>query len=423
MRFDKKILYFIIYWVIYSGLISIYLFRNEFINLIADLGLICLLLRGSSFKLKNIKKCLGSYIPLFFFLFLFIGSISALINLVPLPSYLWVIHFYIRYWLLLICIYNSFNYNDVIKTKNIFYNASLINIFLCLIQVLMGVRGDPLGGTFALGNSEIALLIMIMTIMGSCDYFKGNIKRNKALYLLIGFFFIAIVGEIKFLYFMIPLYISMSYLLIKRFSVRLIIILGIAAISFKPVMKSILSLYYDENYIEFVFNAEEIDEHLHKAHVATSERGMNRATSIEIVSTYILQDIQDILIGNGIGSGSASSIFSSKIYKEYHDTNYYNFTPAYLLVETGWLGSICYYLVYVAMFVFFCNKYRKNKDKEIKYWSSCGLLGTAMTGMFIWYNVLPIYTYYVFFFFFAICFVSIKERNKFLLKQKNNIQW
>lgn len=420
MKQDKRILYFIIYWIIYSGLIAIYLFRNELLNFVADLGVVVLLLRGKSFKFSNIKKCLGTYIPLFFYLFLLIGSFSALLNFVSFPSYVWVLHFYVRYWILLICIYNTFDYKDVIRTKRIYYNASIFNIVLCFIQVTMGVQGDSLGGTFALGNSEISLLIMIVTIMGSCDYFRGELEKKKAIFILIGFFFIAIVGEIKFLYFMIPLYIGAAYLFIKKLSVKLLIIFVFATYLFVPIMKYILSFYYDENYIEFVFNAEEVDEHLHKAHVGNSERGMNRATSIEIVSKYIFQDSQDLMIGNGIGSGSASSFFASDIYKKYNDTNYYNFTPAYLLVETGWLGSICYYMVYIAMFLLFYNKYRKTNDNEIKYWSSCGLLGSAMTGMFIWYNVLPIYTYYIFFVFFAICFTGIKERSIFFKRNNYN---
>lgn len=409
MKQDKRLIYYILYWVLYSGLISIYLFRHELLNIIADVILIILILRGHSFRVKNINKYIDNKVLFFILLFLITGTISSVINLVPITSYMWVLHFYIRYWILLVCICNTFNFKDVLKVKKIFYNAAIFNIILCIIQVAMGIKGDLLGGSFAGGNAEIALLIMIITIMGSCDYFRGNLKKSKALLLIIGFMYISIVGEIKFLYFMIPLFIGLSYILIKKFSIKNIIILALSSILFVPSMKYILSFYYDDSYIEFVFNVDEVEEHLHQAHTG-GERGINRATSIEIVSTYILQNTHDFLIGKGIGSGSSSSLFSSEIYRNFKDTNYYNFAPSYLLVETGWIGSISYYMVYIMMLTLFYKKYRSTNNEESKYWASCGILATLMTGAFIWYNILPIFTYYIFFFFFSICFVALNEK-------------
>ena len=414
MKQDKKSLYFIFYWVLYSGLISVYFIRSEFISILPDILLLFLLLKRIAFKPMQIKQCLGIWIPLCFNLFLLFGSLSSVLNYVSFPAYLWVLHYYVRYWFLFFCMYSIFDVGDAQRIKSIFYKAAYINICLCILQVMMGVRGDTLGGTFAGGNAEIALLIIIMTIIGSCDYFYGRLSIKKALFLLFGFFFIAILGEIKFLYFIIPLCIYISYVLIRRFSMKQIIVLVIIIFVFVPVMKGVLSLYYDDNYVEFVFNKEQMRDNLRVAHTG-GERGMNRGTAIEIVTTYILRDDWNLLLGKGIGGGSSSSLFASDVYFKYKDTNYFNFTLAYVLVETGWIGLILFCAVYVFLLLRFWGIYLKSKDSQIKYWAVCGIVGSVMTGALIWYNALVIFAYFVFFFFFALCFLSIRDR-KYILQ-------
>lgn len=418
MKLDKKILYLILYWILYSGLIEIYIIRTRtpLIPIIADFLLITLLLKRTAFKVSQIKKCLGHVIPTIIYLFITLGTISSLLNLITVPTYLWGLHYYIRYWILLICAYKTFDEHDVLKIKCILYRATLINIILCIIQVAMGIKGDLLGGTFSGGNAEIALLIIMMTIIVSCDYFYKYISLKKALFIVCGFLFIAILGEIKFLYFVIPLCIYGSYIFIKRFSIKPIIIFIILFFTFIPIMKGVLSLYYDRNYVEMVFDEDKIDENIHSAH-NFQERGMNRGTSIQIVMTYILKNKHDLLFGKGIGAGSASSLFSSSIYQEYHDTNYYNFTLAYVLVECGWIGLILFCLTYTFLFLHFFRNYLKYTDSQIKYWTICGSLGSIMTGMLIWYNAEVLFEFYIFFFFYTICYVATRERKRFLRNQ------
>lgn len=258
MKLDKKILYLTLYWILYSGLIEIYIIRTPFIPIVADFLLIILLLKKTAFKVSQIKKSLGYVIPTIIYLFITLGTISSLLNLIAVPTYLWGLHYYIRYWILLICAHKTFNKFDVLKIKCILYKATYINIILCIIQVAMGIKGDPLGGTFSGGNAEIALLIIIMTIIVSCDYFYKYISLKKALLIVCGFLFIAILGEIKFLYFVIPICIYGCYIFIKRFSIKPIIILVILFFTFIPIMKGILSLYYDRNYVEMVFDENKI---------------------------------------------------------------------------------------------------------------------------------------------------------------------
>lgn len=416
MRLDKKILYFILYWILYSGLIEIYIIRTPFIPIVADFLLIILLIKRTAFKASQIKKCLGHVIPIIIYLFITLGTISSLLNLITVPTYLWGLHYYIRYWILLICAYRTFNKHDVLKIKRILYKATFINIILCIIQVAMGIKGDPLGGTFSGGNAEIALLIIMMTIIVSCDYFYKYISLKKALLIVCGFLFIAILGEIKFLYFVIPLCMYGCYTFIKKGSIKPIIILIILFFTFIPIMKGVLSLYYDENYVEMVFDENKIDENIHSAH-NFQERGMNRGTSVQIVTTYILKNKYDLLFGKGIGAGSASSLFSSSIYQEFRDTNYYNFTLAYVLVECGWIGLILFCLTYAFLFLHFFRIYLTYTDSQIKYWTICGSLGSVMTGMLIWYNAEVLFAFYIYFFFYSICFIAIRERKQFLRDQ------
>lgn len=311
----------------------------------------------------------------------------------------------------MICVISIFNRKDVVKSKFILYKAAIINIILCIIQNIMGITGDDLGGTFAGGNSEIALLIIAVTIIGSTDYANKILSLSKALFILIGFFIIAILGEIKFLYFMIPITACISYLLFRNLSIKNISIFLLAAISFVPIMKSALSLYYEEDYINFVFDTEAMQNELKSAH-NFKENGMNRSTSIKITNSYILNDRLELLIGKGIGGGSASTLFPSETFLKYKDTNYNIFTPSYIMVETGWIGFIIYCITYLTITFRFIGIHTKLTDKRLKCWTTYGIVACLMTGMFIWYNSHPIFNYLLFHFFFAICFIAIKGNNK-----------
>lgn len=411
MEQSKRILYFILYWVLYSGLISIYIVRSEIIQIIPDIALIVLLFKKNTFNFSKAINYIGKIPFIFLLLFLIIGSISAIINLVPFTSYLWLLHYYIRYWILLICVISIFNRKDVVKSKLILYKAAIINIILCIIQNIMGITGDDLGGTFAGGNSEIALLIIAVTIIGSTDYANKILSLSKALFILIGFFLIAILGEIKFLYFMIPITICISYMLCRSFSIKQILILILITILFVPIMKFALSIYYNDDYINFVFDAKAMQNELRTAH-NFKENGMNRSTTIEITSKYILNNEFELTLGKGIGNGAASSLFQSETFSKYKDYNYQVFTPSYIMVETGAIGFLLYCSIYGYFLVYFIKYYYKYKDKRIRHWASYGITTSLMTGMFIWYNAHPIFNYLLYYFLFSLYIIAIKQRKK-----------
>lgn len=411
-------LYFILYWIIYSGLISIYLFRSEWIGLVPDILIFYLSLRTLHLKNNTLSIFVGKATLMFISLFLLLGTVVTFIHLTSFPVYVWGLRMIVRYFLLFRLVFILMTDVDVLKTKIIIYKAMKFNILLCLFQYfVLGVKGDPLGGTFAGGNSEILYLIMFSLFLMTGDYFAHSLSKRKYIFYIVGMSFIAVVGEIKFLYFIIPLFIYIGYVLIRKFSIYKLMVLGVALMLFVPVLSTILSFYYDEQYINNLFDQEHLEEYTTTSSFVMNGEGFNRGSSIELTNTIILQDDIHRLFGYGLGSASASNIFHTWIYNQYKGTTYFLFTPSFVMIETGWIGMSLFLLFHICILWRFWNFYKSSPNSYIKYWSSMGLMFSILTIFIMYYNSYPYSSYCFGYFFWGICMVAIRLRSKELATQ------
>ena len=130
MQQAKRIIYFIFYWILFSGLINRYLFANLLIPLLPDVLLLYLLFaRNSCFRVRTTNMFFGPWPQRLLIAFVFIGLLAALLNTIPPITVIWGVRQIVRYFLLLVVVVNTFNRQDVKKVHKWLYKAFYVNTF------------------------------------------------------------------------------------------------------------------------------------------------------------------------------------------------------------------------------------------------------------------------------------------------------
>lgn len=255
-----------------------------------------------------------------------------------------------------------------------------------------------------------------MTFLYSGNYFNKRMKFYRYALSLVVLFTAAIWGEIKMLYFIMPLCVYGSYVLFKKFSLTHVIVLAIAWVVAIPVLTSVLSLYYDEDYVAQTLNREELEAY-NTNNYGFTEESLNRGTIFE-KSVIFLNSPIEYAVGHGLGSGNMSSVFHTDLLEIYASTCYGFFTMSYLLIEVGYIGLILFIMAHILLLYRFCLFY-KMKDRVVKSWAAMGILVTSATFLMIYYNSVPLNNYYLGYLFWAMCFLGIRERIRRLNQEKN----
>lgn len=419
MLTNRNCLFFIIYWIIYSGLIQIYVFNSEFIGVVPDAVLIFMLCRGGVSQ-KNVPliRFLGKPVLYATSLFFAIGVLSSFLNRIPIVSFLWGLRLILRYVILFYYVFITFSKEDILSFKDIILHAMNYNIYVCLFQSLvLGVKGDSLGGTFYGGNANILMLMMLSLFFLLGDYFQKKTTKRTVFKYIAGMYYIAILGEIKFLYFTIPLFTYFVYVFLIRFGLKHVIIVMLSLFLFVPVSKSILSLYYSESYVNMVFDADFIENETTQE---AKDGNVNRSTALSLTTERILQSPFYVLFGYGLGNSSGSSTFKTWVFDAYSYTIYNWYTTSYLLVEVGWIGFILFCLIFVSLFLRFYSFFTTTSDSILRYWAMSGTMCILLICLHIWYNNKPIYDGYIFYFYLSVCLLAVYYRINELRKEKVN---
>lgn len=412
MKLTRKLIYWILYWILLSGLIKQFVWTSPYIDMFTDSLVIITGYRVWKMKSDEVvSRYVGKVIPCLIVAFLVVGSIAAFINFVPLPTWVWGIRMYVRYYLLFMAMFKAFQPEDLQNFKYIFKKFLVYNLVFIIYETLvMNMRGDSVGGLFSGGNASFVNFMIPSMFLVISDYYQNRVSDKVLLQTVAGIFYFAILGESKFVYFVLPVMIYGSYVLQKRFSLGHIVTLLVAFFALIPLMQYFISMYHGEKYAERIFTTEYIK-------TETSANGFggdfNRSVQIEMAQLYFMNTAVDATIGHGIGVGSTSDLFTSDFSRQYRYTVFQYFSASYLLAETGWSGFIIYVVAHIILLLKFWKFYRNYfNDNEIKYWSSCGILSTSITFLMMWYNNYPVYNYYLMYVFWAMCFLGIKFRIK-----------
>lgn len=411
----KKLLFFVLYLILLNGFIQTYLIKSEYISLLSDVILFYI-----AFSTKNnildISIAVGPWVVRLFAILLVGSTAISIMNAMPAISIIWGLRMVVRYLLLFMLVYKYFTITDIDKFKRILIRFFWINTLVVAYQFFIEKKvGDFIGGIF-LNNGELFVFNLYCTLLLSKEYFIGYLSKSRFIFLLVVEMFVAMVAEIKVMYFTIPLGIYAVYIFTKKFSIKHIVVLVCAFFLLVPCMKMAMSLMYGEEYVNKTFDMEFIQEETSHAYNLSEEAAdfsFNRTTCVEMASTLILKDPIHLLFGYGVGSGNTSEKFGTWISASYSKITSYNwFTSSWLLIEYGWVGYIIWILIFLLLAYRLLLIYHKSQDPIVKYWSSLGFISVMFTFIIAWYNNVPYYNAYFIYLFWAVCFVGIRERLK-----------
>lgn len=408
MKQEKKILFFLIYWILYSGLISLYIIQSPIISFIPDLLVLYLAFRVK-WNGKSLRKSIGNIIPGIMILFLLSTIFGAILNIEEPINYLWGVRNVLRYAILFVAILQIFDVKDLEKCKRIFKKAYKINVLLVAIQYFVfHLYGDFCTGSFT-SNYGITLLCFISLFIYSGDFFTKRLRRWNMLFVVICQFVIALFCEIKLFYFIVPLLLYSTYVLYRRFNIKHILVLVVLYLFLIPTLTFVIERFTgDKEYASKVFDSEAIQEETTHSY-GFEEGGFNRSTAIELTNMIFLYDTPHLLFGYGIGNCTASSLIGSFFFKQYSFTTYHYFTTSYVLTEVGWIGFSLLAVALILLVIRYWHIYRVKHDIHTKYWSVIGLLSCLTTFIMTWYSACVYIDYYMFFILWAMCFVGTKN--------------
>lgn len=389
----------------------------DLFNLIADLLVVLCAIKTPKIKIKNVIKITGRPIVFSIFFFFLIGILGDIVNTVPIKTSIWGIKNFLRFFLLIYSIIGRYKFLDSYIFKKLVTKLFYLNLLATTFDYYAGRTGDSMGGIF-LGNGDLAIFLIVSLFLFTSDYFAGRKKKLLVVGAYVSSFLIAMLAEIKFLYLIIPMCLYLSYVLIKKMTIMNISVFILSCLFIVPTLKYALSFYYNEAYIEAIFNEEERDEYLSNSgyNLGMADNGFNRNTSIENVQMLFFRDnLKTALVGYGLGSASNSKTFGTWIADKYRYTGYFFFTSSFVLIETGWIGYILFISIYLFIMLRFLYYYIKSKNNQEKYWAAIGTMMGIMTFMFIWYNSSPYVDYYLPFMLWGFCFLGILK-NKTIKK-------
>lgn len=412
MGVRKRICYFIFYWLLFGDLLPQYVMRSQWWMLVPDVLLAFLFLFRPVRIKQSFWQCLGPVVPRLMVFLLLYGVAVALINGMPGTSIFWGLRIVVRHLLLFLYVFQTFRMPDVERCKRILLKTYWINLGVVVFQYFVqGIMDDAVGGTLG-GNGRLFLFALLCTLLFSADYFRGRLPLRKFLYVIAGLFFFAMAAEIKMMYFTMPLAFYMVYVFIKRFTVGHVWVLVVAYFALVPTMKAIIGLMYDEGYVEQTFDREKMENETSGSY-GFQQGGFNRSTALPMASAVILRDKMHLVTGYGIGSANTSNWFMTWIGRYYMAwTTYHFFATSYMLIEFGWFGFLLWALLLALLAARFFREYRHTHSLVVKYWAGLGCVFSLLTYLLAWYSNMPYWDAYLFYFFWAICWVAIREEKK-----------
>ena len=411
-----KLFYYTLLFIFFKGFCIQFLGYMDVLNLLADILVIICAIKTPKIPFKQITKISGKPVIYSLALFLILGVLADLLNFVSIKTVLWGVKNIIRLFLLSYAILGRYRTLTAESFKYFFKKMFYINILAVIIDFFAGRKGDWMGGIFA-GNGDLAIFLVVSLLFFTSDYMKGKLKRTYIIGIYVLTFYIAMLAEIKFLYFLIPLCLYLTYIFVRKMTVLNVLIFVLSCFFIEPVIKASLSFYYNQEYVDKIFDDDERDAYLtgDGYNLSNTDIGFNRNTCIERAQQIFLTDLQSSLIGNGLGSASNSNTFGTWMASQYRHTGYFFFTSSFVLIETGWIGYILFISIYLFIMLRFLYYYIKSKNNQEKYWAAIGTMMGILTFIFIWYNSAPYVDYYLPFMLWGFCFLGILK-NKTIKK-------
>lgn len=371
----KSLVWFQLYYLLFYGFFRDVVGLPGFIAYFLDLiNALLLMYTMNSGKIWKIQK--GQY--RFAFLWIIFFFIATLIGLLltdgSLVLYIWGLRNTFRYYIFFISCALLLDLSDICEMADVFKRVYCINLVACTIELLMGYRGDYLGGIFGVQQGCNGYLNLFLAIVSSIYITEYLEKRNglikTALFVLSGFYLMSI-AELKVFLFELPIIILLA-MIDAKFSFRKIVLIMIGIIGM-VVGVSMLGYFFEDSGLSF-FTSDAIVHYMGDGGYTNSGDVSRFNAVFQLHERFLSKSYRNELFGIGLGNASYSGMFTffnSNFYMLYNDLHYQWFTDAFIYIETGLIGLIFFEGFFVIIFIF-----SKNVVKQIERLS--GKLPNAM---------------------------------------------
>ena len=300
-----------------------------------------------------------------FFVVTLIGAVVAFQS--PL-YYLWGFRNNFRFFVLFFACILYLKRENIDEYLRVFDILFYINFPVSLFQYyVQGYSQDFLGGIFGVHkgcNGSVLIFFLIVIISSVLRYMNNRESFLKCMIKCSMALLISVFAELKIMFVLLIIVISVSAL-VTKFSFKKVV-LFIFVVNAVLIGVSLLESIFSN--FEGWFSMEGILDIIGSENGYTGKGDLNRMTCIPIVFNRFLTSGWKRLFGLGLGNcdTSAFEFLNTAFYKRYNFLNYNWFSTAFLLLETGITGLICYVTFIVLVFVKAVRVRKANKQREFE---------------------------------------------------------
>lgn len=338
-----------------------------------------------------------------FFTFTIFGLV---LNYQSMLYYLWGIRNNIRFFVFFAACTVILREAWIEGYLDLFDKLFWINFPIVLFQYfVLGYSGDYLGGIFGVIKTCNAYMNVFLMIVLSKSIVQSMHKQEKISMCLLKCaiaLMITILSEIKIMIIEVGIIVLLAAMMI-RFTMRKTMIILAAVAGIFASANAIARLFPS---FEGWFSIANILE------IATAEAGytgrndLNRLTAVPEIMDRFLTSGTDKIFGLGLGNCDYASFafLKTPFYQKYTSLHYYWFSSAFMLLETGILGTILYLSFYGAVFAA-AHWMEKKQRADVIYCQMAKIMVVMSILTFFYNSALRIEAGFMVFFVLALPFV------------------
>lgn len=323
--------------------------------------------------------------------------------------YLWGLRNYLRFYIAFFAFAVVFTEEDAKNCLKFMDKLFYLNLFVCIVQFLMGYDQDYIGGIFGATkgcNGYMVIYLCITVCKSVLEYMNGRETTAHCFLKSASALFIGAIAELKFFYVVFIVILLMAYLL-TSFSMKKIVFLMAAAILISVAAAILGSLY---SYFQGFLSLEGLLRAVTMKNYASSA-DMGRFSAISYISDRFLTDFPSQLFGMGLGNcdTGAFDLVTTDFHTRYVDLHFSIFSYAFMFIENGYIGLV----LYVAFFVMSGLAAKKRlKGSGNKLFCQMGIIGSAIClGLLLYNSSLRTEAGFMMYFVLALPFVNKKKEN------------
>lgn len=405
----KNFIYLELLYILIVFFLKDILHFPSFITYLTDLLLVCSFAVSFGKIQKSIIKAQARSTFYIILLILLTMIIGALLNGINPLYFLWGFRNNFRFFIFFISCIVLLDKDDIDKIFKLFLFFFWINFAITLIQYFgFGLKKDYLGGIFGITqgcNTYSVIFLGAILCYKISLYFNSKITLFNLLIYLFTSLLIAVLAELKILYFELIICFILAILFSKPTTKTLIsLLLCFIGIFFVIWLMSV----YDPDTLEFLKNTTLVQDYL-SGEGYTDSGDLNRFTALtKIYNMFFANNLLNGLFGFGLGSCDTSSFafLSTPFFKNYEYLHYRWFSHSWVYLEQGAIGLILLILFIVSILIF-CLRRRKFLNAQ---YILVTLLFSALTLIGIIYNcALEVEASYLIAFMLAIPFIINKS--------------